>query len=155
MEHCFLCIGDVAPDGSSFAYVDTKDQTVKVMDMGGQLLTAMTPSATDYIGFPSYSPAGQLAFVSATLLVDDPNYGSIASPGTITVVANPGDTAVPGGILSEVGVSTLWQWIDEDSLIYNYYNDDGSGIYISGQGIAGLDGSDQRLPDLFPLAVLR
>ncbi len=155
MASCYLCIGDVAPDGNSFAYVDTKDQTVKVMDMDGQLLTTITPPSADYIGFPSYSPAGQLAFVAATLVAADPNNGSVASPGIITVVANPGETAEPGGILSEVGVSTLWQWIDEDSLIYNYYNDDGSGIYISGQGIAGLDGSDQRLPDVFPLAVLR
>ena len=155
MASCFLCIGDIAPDGNSFAYVDVNDQSVRVMSMDGQLLNTITPLTTDFIGFPSYSPAGQLAFASVTLVVEDSNYGAIASPGTITVVANPGETAVSGGILSEVGLSTLWQWIDEDRLIYNYYNKDDSGIYASGQGIANLDGSSQRLPDLFPLAVLR
>ncbi|MDQ4076756.1 MAG: hypothetical protein M3220_11000 [Chloroflexota bacterium] len=114
----FLCIGDIAPDGSALALVDSNEGVVQIIGRDGEIINSVIPQATNYIGMPTFSPAGKLAFTSATLSEEE---GMIVpAPGHISVLHAP-YTGQAETVFSDNGVSTIMRWIDDEHLIYFHF----------------------------------
>jgi hypothetical protein len=144
-----ICIGDIAPDGSALAYVQP-GQGVVVLGSDGQPIATVTPPVTDYIGSPIFGPTGNLAFVSATLVQSDEEAMPRPNPGAINLVAPP-YTGEVKTILSDNTVTTTWEWLDENRLIYGAM-DEAANI---GTALVTLDGQSSNLSPNFALTVLR
>lgn len=144
-----ICIGDIAPDGSALAYVQS-GQGVVVLGSNGQPITTVIPPATEYIGTPVFGPTGNLAFVSATLEQSDEQAIPRPNPGTISLVTPP-YTGEVKTLLSDNTVTTTWEWLDENRLLYGTMDEQAN----IGTSIVTLDGQTSTLSPNFALAVLR
>lgn len=144
-----ICIGDIAPDGSALAYVQP-GQNVVVLSSSGQTLSTITPPATDYIGTPVFGPTGNLAFVSATLDQSDEQALPRPNPGYISLVTPP-YTGEVKTLLSDNTVTTTWEWLDENRLLYGAMDKNAN----IGTALVTLDGQQVDLSPNFAMAVLR
>jgi hypothetical protein len=142
----FICIGDVAADGT-VAYADDNDKAIYVVSAAGELLNTFIPPARDYVGQPRFSSAGTLAFVGAELAND--GHGIVMSEqGHILLVPAP-YTAEATTLLNEPGVAGIWGWADEESLVYSRADDSASWL-----GIVTLQGENLHLSHS-PLVILK
>lgn len=148
-EDQLICIGDISPDGSALAYVQT-GQGVVVLGGDAQPIAMVTPPLTGYIGSPIFGPTGNLAFVSATLAQSDEQAMPRPNPGAIHLVAPP-YTGEVKTILSDNTVTTAWEWLDENRLLYGAM-DEAANI---GTALISLDGQSSNLSPNFALTVLR
>jgi hypothetical protein len=144
-----ICIGDISPDGSALAYVQS-GQGVVVLGSDGQILSMLTPPASDYAGSPVFGPSGNLAFVSATLAQTGEQALPQANPGYISLVAPP-YTGEVKTLLSDNTIINTWVWLDENRLLYGAM-DEAANI---GTAIVTLDGQSLYLSPNFALGVLR
>lgn len=146
-----LCIGDISPDGSTLTYTQPDSGVVQVMGSAGSLVNTITPPATDYIGPAIFGPTGNLAIISATLVQPDQEESlPQPTPGYISLVEPP-YTGEPRTLLSNDGVATLWEWLDDHRLAYGNIDETGS----IGTSIVTIEGQSTQLSPNFPLAVLR
>lgn len=81
----FLCLGDFRDDGT-VAYIDT-NKTIHVNGPDGAEMAAI-PSAADYAGYPTFSPAGDL-YYSEAMLEENTESLPLPEPGTVYRVAAP------------------------------------------------------------------
>jgi hypothetical protein len=144
-----ICIGDIAPDGGALAYVQPGQGVVVVASDGAQLAT-ITPPTTDYIGSPVFGPTGNLAFVSATLSQAGEQELPQPKPGIISFVEPP-YTGELKTLVSDNSVTTAWEWLDENRLIYGAVDENGD----IGTAMIAVDGQSIKLSPTFALAVLR
>lgn len=144
-----ICIGDISADGSALAYVQP-GQGVIVLGSDGQPIATVTPSVTDFIGSPVFGPTGNLAFVSATLAQSDEQAVPRPNPGVINLVTPP-YTGEVKTLLSDNTVTTTWEWLDENHLLYGAM-DEAANV---GTTVVTLDGQSMNLSPNFALAVLR
>jgi hypothetical protein len=140
-----LCIGDVALDGSVFAYVNPNEGVVRVATMNGTVTTTVLPPGRDYVGFPTFGPTGELACLSATLDVAPGPPAPL--PGYVSVLAPPytGEAEI---WLTAPGIIRIWEWSDPDHMI----------LFLQGENLPLMDilqrdGTTQPLNDM-PLGVL-
>jgi hypothetical protein len=146
-----LCIGDISPDGSTLAYTQPAGGAVQVMSSAGSLINTITPPATDYIGPAIFGPTGTLAIISATLAQpEQEDELPRPTPGYISLVEPP-YTGQPQTLLSNDGVATIWEWLDDRRLSYGNMDETGS----IGTSILTIEGQSTELSPNFPLAVLR
>ena len=75
----FLCLGDFRDDGT-LAYIDT-GKTIHVNGPDGAELAAVA-TASDYAGYPTFSPAGDL-FYSEAMVDESEEMMPLPAPGTI------------------------------------------------------------------------
>ncbi len=144
-----ICIGDITPDGAALAYVQP-GQGVAVIDLNGQPLGNIAAPNTGFIGSPVFGPTGQLAFVSAVLTEGSEQEMPRPNPGAISLVAPP-YTAQPQTLLSDNSVTTVWDWVDDNRLIYGALDQESN----VGTALLGLDGQTMTLSPNFAVAVLR
>lgn len=144
-----ICIGDITPDGSALAYVQS-GQGVIVLGGDGQPIATVTPPVTEFIGSPVFGPTGNLAFVSANLAQSDEQAVPRPNPGTISLVTPP-YTGEVKTLLSDNTVTTTWEWLDENRLLYGTM-DEAANV---GTAVVTLDGQASSLSPNFALAVLR
>lgn len=109
----FLCLGDFFEETGRLAYVNDLAHQIVVADWSGQIVAAIEPPGRDYVGYPLFSPTGDLAFISADLVELDPQ------PGIISL-AMPPYTDLARELLRRDGVSILWQWLDGTYLLFEY-----------------------------------
>lgn len=143
-----ICIGDVSAEGV-LAYVQP-GQGVTLLGSDGQTLATLTPPATDFIGSPVFGPTGNLAFVSATLEQANEEELPRPNPGFISLVTPP-YTGEVKTLVSDNSVTTTWEWLDENRLLYGAM-DEAANL---GTAIVFLDGQTRSLSSNFALAVLR
>jgi len=143
-----VCIGDIAPDGSALAYVQP-GQGMVVLGSDGHLMATLTPPATDYVGSPVFGPTGNLAFASATLVQAERGWPQ-PNPGIISFVEPP-YTGELKTLVSDNSVTTAWEWLDENRLIYGAIDENGT----MGTAIITVDGQPVKLSLTFALGVLR
>lgn len=145
-----ICIGDISADGNYLAVARYGEGGVQVLDGSGSPVSTLTPPATDYVGWPVFSPAGQLAFVSAVLAQDNDQAPPRPNPGYISLVASP-YTGQPETVYSDNGVTTVWEWLDDTRLIYGAMDEEGN----IGTAVISVDGQQTVLSPNYALAVLR
>jgi hypothetical protein len=153
------CIGDIAPDGQAFVYTQTNDLlpdgslnggVIQVQSLDGALINTLTPPGVNYVGYPFFGPAGDLAFFSAKL-VDSGKGFLLTRPGYISLVAPP-YTGQPQTIFSDDSVGLLEGWLDEQHLIYEIYDNEAS--YLR-SAIVTTSGQTSLLPPKERLGLLR
>lgn len=110
-----LCIGDIAPDGVTLAYTDANAGLVSLMRADGSLINSFTPPATDFFGYPTFAPNGDMAFVSATLAggAELPQ----AQPGFISLLTVPYQVGQLQTLVSANGIAGIGQWLDAERLV--------------------------------------
>jgi hypothetical protein len=123
---------------------------VQVIGGDGQVVSTLTPPVTDYVGWPVFSPNGDLAFVSLTLLEGSETAPPRPNPGYISLVKPP-YTGQPETLYSGNDVATLWEWLDDNRLTYGSMDDQGS----VGTSLIGRDGQPVQLSPNYALGVLR
>jgi hypothetical protein len=143
------CIGDIAPDGSALAYAQA-DKKIVILSSTGQRLATLTPPALDFVGSPIFGPTGTLAFVSATLTQADEQSWPQANPGVISVIAPP-YTGPVTTLLSGPNITTAWDWLDENRLIFGVLAENGN----TATELVTLNGQRATVSPNFALTVLR
>jgi hypothetical protein len=138
-DHITMCIGDfyeVDNQMANLAYVDNTG--VVIIDGQGQVVNTLVVNH-DYVGFPTFGPAGDLIFYGADL---DEGPGAQLQPemGIIYRVAPP--TAAYELLLSAPELSLPQSWLDSTHAVISYYHSDGD---YWGMAVIGLDGSLQVL----------
>lgn len=124
-HNLFLCIGDVLPEAQLIAYTDTTAGLIQLIGFDGTTIASLTPPATDYLGFPTFSLDGKLAFTSAVLTEGDANQFPTAQPGHVSLITPPysGEATT---LVTADGVTQVPHWFDNDNLIYLTLAADGS-----------------------------
>ncbi len=131
-----MCIGGVTPDGKALTIIQPLEGLIQVLNDGGGLISSLTLPATDYIERTAFSPAGNMAFVTATLSQAAEGEPPYPNPGYISYLLPP-YAAEPQILLRGNSVGTLLGWLDDERLIFGTIKQDGSNgtavIDIAGQ----------------------
>lgn len=138
-DHVVLCIGDfyeVENQVANLAYVD--GPSMVILNGLGETVNTITLNH-DYVGYPTFSPGGELIFYGADL-ADGPEATIQPELGAIYRVAPP--TAPHELLTSSPGLSIPQSWLDATHVVVAYYH--GEGDYW-GAAIVGLDGLLQVL----------
>jgi hypothetical protein len=137
-----LCIGDfLTVDGAvtALAYVDAQAGTVVVQNGAGQVLNTLQPGA-EYVGYPTWSPGGELVFYTADLaeMSDGPPTPAMA---TLQRVAPP--TAPAETLLGDPALALPVGFLDDTHVVVNWITDPDTGTWSL--ALVGIDGSLQHL----------
>jgi hypothetical protein len=120
-----VCITGLAHDGSAWTTLDPATDSIQVFDADGSVINSIPLPATDYVERTAFSPAGNLAFVSATLAEPGSEEDlPLPNPGYLTVLTAP-YSGEPQTVLSDNTVGTLLGWITDDQLAFGAINADG------------------------------
>ncbi|MDM8527027.1 hypothetical protein QUF58_02340 [Anaerolineales bacterium HSG24] len=150
-ENARFCVGDISPDGTVIAYVDLETRTVNLLGADGVIINSFTAPGNDYVGQPTFSPAGNLAFVSLTFNTESEQFPPPVKPGYLSMVSPPySDSAQT--ILTDDHVIRLWEWVDDNHLAYGVTTED---TFSIGVGVVSLTGETNQLTPNFPLGVWR
>jgi hypothetical protein len=144
-----ICIGDIAPDGSALVYIQP-DKKVAIQGSAGNPLATLAPPATDYVGSPVFGPTGNVAFVSARLLLENEPGWPQADPGIISFIAPP-YTGELKTLVSDKNVITAWEWLDENRLIFGALDENGN----TTTEMVTIEGQRTKLSANFALTVLK
>lgn len=147
------CIGGVSPDGSLVTIVQPAAGVIQLFNTSGGALNSIALPATDYTERTTFSPAGNLAFVTATLAQASEDAPPLPSPAYLSVIAPP-YTDQPQTLLTNNNIGTLLGWIDDNRLIYGTLDAEGN----TGTAIVSLDGQVTELPadtSTVPVGILR
>jgi len=114
-----LCLGDFRAEGEELlvAYTDPAGKTINVVTAAGQQINQFAFLEADFLGYPVFGPAGELAFYSADIGEHADGF-PIPQPGTIHLVQPPYD-GPPRPVKSDDSVATLIDWLDTERLVYN------------------------------------
>jgi hypothetical protein len=145
-----VCIGGISPDGNVLTIVEPHNGAIQVLDQAGSLLNTMLLPATDYVERTAFSPNGNMAFISATLLQTDQEGPTLPNPGYISFIVPP-YTGQPQTLFSDNTVATLRGWLDENRLIFGSIDQDGN----SSTAIVTTDGQVSDLSLNVAVGILR
>lgn len=153
-----LCIGDVSPDGTVFAYTengaarppeDTSEPRIHLLRTDdASVIATLTPPALDFAGLPIFFPNGDLIFSSATL-ESTGGFMSLPTPGYLSRVQPP-YTNPPETLLVGDGVYRVITWLDDNHILYDTADGGGSAEI----GVLTSDGQSQILPIYYIVGTL-
>ncbi len=147
-----ICVGDVSPDGNFLTYSQPGEGMVQVLNTGGGLVNSLPAPATDFVGPAIFGPAGNLAFISASLSQPEESTEDLPqpNPGYLNFIRPP-YTGQPDTLLVDNSVAAIWEWLDGDRLAYGPMDEAGN----VGTAIVTVTGQVTELSPNFALAVLR
>lgn len=150
LEENPLCINDISADGSVLAVGQPADKVIQLIGPAGGLINTIPAPSTDYIGQAIFGPGGNLAFLSATFTSTGEAELARPNPGIISMIEPPytGEARI---LLTDNTVAAIWDWLDENRLVYGPINEAGD----IGTGLITLDGGLTQVSPSFALAVLR
>lgn len=130
----FLCLGDFTEN--VLAYVDAHAQ-VQVISYDGAPLATVAPDLTDYVGYPTFSPTGDLLVYAAAVATET---FPLPRPGALYLLPAPytGDVEL---IQRADGILPPAWWLDATHLIGSYTDVQDNW----GMAIYSLDGALERL----------
>lgn len=142
-----LCLGDFLVQGNevvAVAYTDYREGVVVITNGEGEIMSRQ-PVDTDYVGYPTFGPGGDLVFYSASLAETE----SMPLPevGSIHRVAPP--TAGAEVLVTDPGVVLPDRFLDENRLIVGYAFDETTW----GLALVNLNGEAQPIK-AYPAAML-
>ena len=105
--------------------------------MDGTAVATYSGPGQDYIGHPTFSPTGDLAFMSADVAEDQVTI----EQGYISFVAKPYEQAA--ATLVREPLSFIWGWVDETHVLYG-----GSGGSVQ-FSLIDTQGNMERLPGTY------
>jgi hypothetical protein len=146
-----LCITGLALNGSVFTVLDPDEDALKILSPDGTEINAIPLPGTDYVERTTFTPGGQLAFMSAQLTEpaseDEP---PLPNPAYITVMAAP-YTEPAQTLVSNNNIGTLLGWLDENQLIYGSLTESGEPT----TAVVNLGAETTPLSSKFAVGVLR
>lgn len=129
------CIGDISADNTYFVVTKRQVGKVTVFQMGGTVVGRYAGPGQDYIGHPTFSPTGDLAFMSADVIEDQVTI----EQAYISFVAKPYQKAAV--TLVREPLSSIWGWVDDQHILYTTVK--GEQFQLS---VVSLNGNVERLP---------
>ncbi|MDM8520652.1 hypothetical protein QUF64_11425 [Anaerolineales bacterium HSG6] len=150
-ENARFCVGDISLDGTVIAYIDIETRTVNLLRTDGSIINSFTAPGNDYVGQPTFSPAGNLAFVSLTFDTESDQFPPPVKPGYLSMVSPP-YSDVAQTMLTDDRVVRLWEWVDDDQLAYGVTTED---TFSLGVGVVSIAGETDQLTPRFPLGIWR
>jgi hypothetical protein len=135
------CIGDISADSAYFAVTKREAEKITVFRMDGRPVATYSGPGQDYIGFPTFSPSGDLVFMSADVAEDQ----ITIEQAYISLVAKPYEKAAI--ILLGEPLSFIWDWVDEEHVLYTAVEDKQPQAFSP--SLVNLDGDVERLPKTY------
>ncbi len=130
----FLCLGDFTE--TALVYVDAASQ-VQIVTHAGSPLATVTPDLTDYVGYPTFSPTGDLVIYAAAVATDT---FPLPRPGAMYLLPAP-YTGLLEPIQRADGILPPLFWFDAMHLVTSYADVQGDW----GMALVGLDGALEKL----------
>lgn len=115
----FLCLGDFMPEEALAYTVWSDDWRIEISDWSGQSLQSITLEGVGHAGYPTFSPAGMLAYTGAQLAEQYPDQT------TVYLVAQP-LAGNPESVYQAPGIEMLWSWLNDAFLVANSVEPDRS-----------------------------
>jgi hypothetical protein len=129
------CIAGLSPDTNMLAVMQPAAGVMQLLNRDGALINSLPLPATDYTERAAFSPAGNLAFVTATLTQSNQDAPPLPNPGYISLLtppyAGPSQT-----LLADNTISTLLGWLDDNRLTFGVIDTEGN----TGASLLTLDG---------------
>jgi hypothetical protein len=136
-----FCIGDISADGAYFAVTKRDTGEITVFQMDGMPAGTYSGPGQDYVGHPTFSPAGDLVFMSADVLEDR----ITIDQAFMSLVLKPYEKEATT-ILREP-LSYIWDWVDEQHILYTAVEvGQGNSFLLS---LVNLEGDVERLPKTY------
>jgi hypothetical protein len=142
-DYSSFCIGDISADSAYFAVTTREANEITVFQIDGTPVATYSGPGQDYIGFPTFSPTGDLVFMSADVAEDQ----ITIEQGFMSLVTKPYEKAAIM-LLSEP-LSFIWDWVDEQHILYTSVED--NQVQAFSKSLVKLDGSVERLPETYGL----
>lgn len=135
------CIGDISPDNAYLTVTkrEAGEITVVRMDDGAPLATYSGPGQ-DYIGFPSFGPAGDLAFMSADVGEDQ----ITIEHAYISLVTRLSEEAAITLLIEPL---VIGDWVNEQHIFYTAVGDQQTQPFPP--SLVNQDGRVERLPETY------
>ncbi len=132
------CIGDISADNAYFVVTKRQVGKVTVFQMDGTAVATYSGPGQDYIGHPTFSPTGDLVFMSADVVEDQ----ITIEQAYISFVAKPYEKAAV--TLVREPLSFIWGWADDQHILYTAVED--KQFQEFQESVVNLDGNVERLP---------
>jgi hypothetical protein len=135
------CIGDISPDNVYLAVTERESGEITVLrtDDGTSVATYTGPGK-DYIGRPSFSPTGDLVFMSADVAEDQ----ITIEQAYVSFVAKPYEQAAVTLVREPL---IIWNWVDGQHVLYTAVGDQQTDPFKL--SLVDLDGRLERLPETY------
>jgi hypothetical protein len=140
-DYSSYCIGDISADSAYFAVTMREADEITVFRMDGTPVATYSGPGQDYIGFPAFSPTGDLVFMSADVAEDQ----ITIEQAYMSLVAKPYDK-VAITLLREP-LSFIWDWVDEQHILYTVVEDKQPQAFSP--SLVKFDGAVERLPETY------
>jgi hypothetical protein len=114
---------------------------ITVFRMDGTPVATYSGPGQDYIGFPTFSPTGDLVFMSADVAEDQ----ITIEQAYMSLVGKPYDR-VAITLLREP-LSFIWDWVDEQHILYTAVEDKQPQAFSP--SLVKFDGAVERLPETY------
>lgn len=131
------CIGDISADSAYFAVTKREADEITVFRMDGTPVATYSGPGQDYIGFPTFSPTGDLVFMSADVAEDQ----ITIEQAYMSLVAKPYKKAAI--TLLREPLSFIWDWVDEQHILFTAVEDKQTQAFSP--SLVKLDGGVERL----------
>jgi hypothetical protein len=135
------CIGDISADYTSYVVTNREDDEITVFQMDGAPIATYTGPGQDYIGLPTFSPAGDLVFMSADVAEDQ----ITIEQAYMSLVTKPYEKAA--ATLLREPLSFIWNWVDEQHILYTAVEDNQPQAFS--KSLVKLNGDVERLPKTY------
>ena len=142
-DYASFCIGDTSADNAYFAVTKREAGEITIFRMDGTPVATYSGPGQDYIGFPNFSPTGDLVFMSADVAEDQ----FTIEQAYISLVTKPYELAATT-LLSEP-LSSIWDWIDEQHILYTAVEDMQTGAFSP--SLVNLSGGVERLQETYDI----
>jgi hypothetical protein len=142
-DYSSFCIGDISADNAYFAVTNREAGEITVFRMDGTPVATHSGLGQDYIGFPTFSPTGDLVFMSADIAEDQ----ITIEQAYMSLAAKPYEKAAI--ILLREPLSFIWDWVDEQHILYTAVEDKQPQAFSP--SLVKLDGGVERLPKTYSL----
>ena len=129
------CIAGLSPDGSTLAVMKPAEAILQLLNRDGAVISTVPLPAADYTERAAFSPAGNLAFVTAALTQTGQDSPPLPSPGYISLMTPP-YAGPPQTLLSDNTIATLLGWLDDHRLTFGTIDAEGN----TGASLLTLDG---------------
>ena len=129
------CIGDISADNAYFVVTKRQVGKVTVFEMDGTAVATYSGPGQNYIGRPTFSPSGDLVFMSADVVEDRVTI----EQAYISFVAKPYEEATV--TLVREPLSFIWGWVDDQHILYTAVKDEQFQL-----SVVSLNRNVERLP---------
>ena len=140
-DYSSFCIGDISADSAYFAVTKREADEITVFQMDGTPAATYSGPGQDYIGFPTFSPTGDLVFMSADVAEDQ----ITIEQAYMSHVTKPYEKAAI--TLLREPLSFIWDWVDEQHILYTAVEDNQPQAFS--KSLVKLDGGVERLPETY------